>query len=172
MTGNPIVLVVAAAIMCAILGGVNLLSKIYSFDGIKDKTVGHGQHGTARWASRKEIRQTYQHIPFTPERWRKQAAKGEDPTADGKPLPQGIVVGCTGGKKNTTAMVDTGDVHVLMIGAAGVGKTAFWLYPCIEYPHRCQYQRNTECCCRYAACSRQSPPCPISAPGFHHGGSR
>lgn len=30
-------------------------------------------------------------------------------------------------------MVDTGDVHVLMIGAAGVGKTAFWLYPCIEY---------------------------------------
>ena len=43
---------------------------------------------------------------------------------------RGIVVGCTG---NTTAMVDTGDVHVLMIGAAGVGKTAFWLYPCIEY---------------------------------------
>lgn len=33
----------------------------------------------------------------------------------------------------TTAMVDTGDVHTLMIGAAGVGKTAYWLYPCIEY---------------------------------------
>lgn len=30
-------------------------------------------------------------------------------------------------------MVDTGDVHALMIGAAGVSKTAFWLYPCIEY---------------------------------------
>ena len=45
-------------------------------------------------------------------------------------LPQGIIVGCEG---NTTALVDTGDVHVLMIGAAGVGKTAFWLYPCIEY---------------------------------------
>ncbi len=52
---------------------------------------------------------------------------------------------CSGKKKNkkvitraepvstTTAMVDTGDVHALMIGAAGVGKTAFWLYPCIEY---------------------------------------
>lgn len=52
------------------------------------------------------------------------------PTVNGKPLPQGIVVGCTG---NTTALVDTGDVHVLMIGAAGVGKTAYWLYPCIEY---------------------------------------
>lgn len=47
-----------------------------------------------------------------------------------EPLPQGIVVGCTG---NTTAMIDTGDVHALMIGAAGVGKTAYWLYPCIEY---------------------------------------
>ncbi len=130
MTGNPILLVVVAAVMFAILGGVTLLSHVYSLNGIKSKTVGHGQHGTARWASKSEIRQTYQHIPFTPEKWRKQAAKGEAPTADGKPLPQGIVVGCTG---NTTAMVDTGDVHVLMIGAAGVGKTAFWLYPCIEY---------------------------------------
>lgn len=37
------------------------------------------------------------------------------------------------GRKNTTAMIDTGDVHALMIGAAGVGKTAYWLYPCIEY---------------------------------------
>ena len=29
--------------------------------------------------------------------------------------------------------MDTGDVHAMMIGAAGVGKTAYWLYPCIEY---------------------------------------
>lgn len=78
-----------------------------------------------------EIKKTYRHIPFTPERWRKQAKHGEKPTtADGAELPQGIIVGCTG---NTTAMVDTGDVHALMIGAAGVGKTAYWLYPCIEY---------------------------------------
>ena len=45
-------------------------------------------------------------------------------------LPQGIVVGCTW---NKTVLIETGDVHVLMIGAAGVGKTTFWLYPCIEY---------------------------------------
>ena len=131
MTGNPVLLVVVAAVMFAVLGGVTLLSHVYSLNGIKSKTVGHGQHGTARWATKAEIRKIYKHIPFTPERWRKQAAKGDTPTTtNGKPLPQGIVVGCTG---NTTAMVDTGDVHVLMIGAAGVGKTAFWLYPCIEY---------------------------------------
>ena len=131
MTGNPLLLVIVAGIMFAVLGGVTLLSHIYSLNGIKSKTVGDGQHGTARWATKAEIKKIYKHVPFDPQRWRKQAAKGQTPTGDdGKPLPQGIVVGCTG---NTTAMVDTGDVHALMIGAAGVGKTAFWLYPCIEY---------------------------------------
>ena len=42
-------------------------------------------------------------------------------------------MGCKSGKTGTTALVDTGDAHAVMIGAAGVGKTAFWLYPCIEY---------------------------------------
>lgn len=131
MTGNPLLLVIVAGIMFAVLGGVTLLSHIYSLNGIKSKTVGDGQHGTARWATKAEIKKIYKHVPFDPQRWRKQASKGQTPTGDdGKPLPQGIVVGCTG---NTTAMVDTGDVHALMIGAAGVGKTAFWLYPCIEY---------------------------------------
>ena len=131
--------------MFAVLGGVTLLSHIYSLNSIKSRTVGDGQHGTARWATKREIRKTYKHIPFTPDKWRKQAKNGQEPTAsvvhlrppfskkdktEEVSLPQGIVVGCTG---NTTAMIDTGDVHALMIGAAGVGKTAYWLYPCIEY---------------------------------------
>ena len=124
-------LVLVGAVMFAVLGGVTLLAHIYSLNNIKSRTVGDGLHGTARWATKHEIRKTYRHIPFTPERWREQAKHGEKPTtADGAELPQGIIVGCTG---NTTAMVDTGDVHALMIGAAGVGKTAYWLYPCIEY---------------------------------------
>lgn len=124
-------LVLIGAVMFAVLGGVTLLAHIYSLNNIKSRTVGDGQHGTARWATKHEIRKTYRHIPFTPERWREQAKRGEKPTTiEGAELPQGIIVGCTG---NTTAMVDTGDVHALMIGAAGVGKTAYWLYPCIEY---------------------------------------
>lgn len=131
MTGNTIMLIIVAAVMFCILGGITLLAHIYNLNNIKSKTVGDGQHGTARWATKGEIRKAYRHIPFTPRKWRQQAKKGLEPTgADGKPLPQGIVVGCTG---NTTALVDIGDVHVLMIGAAGVGKTACWLYPCIEY---------------------------------------
>lgn len=142
-------LILIAAVMFCVLGGITLLSHIYNLNNIKSKTVGDGQHGTARWAAKSEIRKTYRHIPFTPEKWRKQAEKGQIPTAvhiarkklfrkkrnypAEEALPQGIVVGCSGGKLGTAALVDTGDVHVLMIGAAGVGKTAYWLYPCIEY---------------------------------------
>ena len=142
-------LVLVGAVMFAVLGGVTLLAHIYNLNNIKSKTVGDGQHGTARWATKSEIRKTYRHIPFTPEKWRKQAEKGKTPTASRivkkrffrkkkiepleEVLPQGIVVGCSGSKFGTTALIDTGDVHVLMIGAAGVGKTAYWLYPCIEY---------------------------------------
>jgi len=93
---------------------------------IKSKTVGDGQHGTARWATQKEIRSTYRHIAYTPEMWRR-----------GEHLPQteaqGLVVGCVTAGKKTTALVDSGDVHCLMIGAAGVGKTANFLYPNLEY---------------------------------------
>lgn len=146
MSGNINLLIFVGAIMFAVLGGVTLLAYIYSLNNIKSRTVGDGQHGTARWASKREIQKTYKHIPFTPDKWRRQAGKGKTPTVSRivkkrlfrrknqkeKPeeaLPQGIVVECTG---NTTAMIDTGDVHALMMVRPGVGKTAYWLYPCIE----------------------------------------
>lgn len=140
MSGITILIIAAAAMACT-LGGVSLLAHVYTLNNIKSKTVGDGQHGSARWATKSEIKRVYRHIPFTPDKWRKQAKNGVKPTYTGgkrkktreEELPQGIIVGCKGGKKNTTAMVDTGDVHALMIGAAGVGKTAYWLYPCIEY---------------------------------------
>ena len=140
MSGVTILIIAAAAMACT-LGGVSLMAHVYTLNNIKSKTVGDGQHGSARWATKSEIKRVYRHIPFTPDKWRAQAKNGVKPTYTGgkrkktreEELPQGIIVGCKGGKKNTTAMVDTGDVHALMIGAAGVGKTAYWLYPCIEY---------------------------------------
>lgn len=133
--GNPAGLIIVAAVMFCVLGLISLLAHIYNLNNIKAKTVGDGQHGTARFASKEEIKKTYKHIPFEPQKWREQAKSGETPTTfDGKPLPQGIVVGCKGkGKNNTTALIDDQDVHALMIGAAGVGKTAYFLYPNIEY---------------------------------------
>lgn len=131
--GNVSGLILAAVVMFTVLGLISLLAHIYNLNNIKSKTVGDGQHGTARFADKREIRKTYKQVPFTPKRWRKQAESGETPTTvDGKSLPQGIVVGCRG-KAETIALVDDQDVHALMIGAAGVGKTAYFLYPNIEY---------------------------------------
>lgn len=113
---------VLAVFFIAFLVIVNLLDN-RNINGIKAKTVGDGQHGTARWATKSEIKNTFSFLPFEPEKWR----KGEN-----LPTVQGTIVGCRGGK-NTTAIVDTGDVHTLLIGAAGVGKTAFFLYQNIEF---------------------------------------
>ena len=45
--------------LLAFLLVVSFLSKNYSLNSFKNKTVGDGQHGTARWATPKEIHTTY-----------------------------------------------------------------------------------------------------------------
>jgi len=72
-------LIFVGAVMTCILGGITVVAHIYNLNSIKSKTVGDGQHGTARWATKPEIRKTYKHIPFTPEKWRKQAENGQTP---------------------------------------------------------------------------------------------
>ena len=112
------------------VGGLLLLlaaltsSNRYSLDRIKAKTVGDGQHGTARWATPKEIRDTFTHVPFQVEAWR---------NGKNRPKVQGLVLGSAVRKKQVIALVDSDDIHCLMIGASGVGKTAFFLYPNLEY---------------------------------------
>ena len=157
--------------LLAFLLVVSFLSKNYSLNNFKSKTVGDGQHGTARWATPREISKTYRTVPFRPRRWR----KGED-----LPTEQGLVLGSVGGRNHKSeggfllktsrklleklrrpvegkrktkkkskalskvkkmieeqrdirALVDSDDVHCLMIGASGVGKTEFFLYPNLEY---------------------------------------
>ena len=125
MPGNVWTLVAVVSIMSLALGAIMFLSQHYTLDGIKSKTVGDGQHGTARWATKVEIVKTYRHVPFRPALWRK-----------GEKLPkehQGLVLGSTGKPNEVTALVDCDDIHCLMIGASGIGKTAFFLYPNLEY---------------------------------------
>lgn len=125
---NITALIIAATVMFCVLSGVTLLAHIYNLNNIKSKTVGDGQHGTARFSTKAEIRRIYKQIPFTPEEWRKKAKKHALPD-----LPQGIIVGCRNKGGETVAMVDDADVHCMMVGAAGCGKTAYWLYPNLEY---------------------------------------
>ena len=131
MEGIPMLILSVGGIIL-MLFFVTYASQRHNLNSIKDKTVGNGQHGTARWATQQEVRRTYHHVPFTPEQWRLEAREGKQPTANGKPLPQGIILGSKG-LKTTIALVDSDDVHVLMIGASGVGKTAYFLYPNLEY---------------------------------------
>lgn len=118
-------LITVAAIMGGVFILISSLSYLYSLRQIKNKTAGNGQHGTARWASSREIHKTYKVVPFEPKTWRRDEKR--------RPTEQGIIVGCESRGNETLALVDSGDVHCMMIGAAGVGKTAFWLYPNIEY---------------------------------------
>mgnify|MGYP000099133163 FL=1 len=151
----PLILLGGGAFL--LIGAAVHFTGVGSLNNIKSKTVGDGQHGTARWATKQEIQKTYRHIPFRPDLWR----RGED-----LPTAQGLVLGCVGGRglkkpgklaekvrslwrgkgaprrkrpkqkptaKPLWAIVDVDDIHCLMIGASGVGKTAFFLYPNLEY---------------------------------------
>ena len=78
-------LILVAAIMGGIFVLISALAYMYSMREIKSRTVGDGQHGTARWATRGEVKDVCRHINFTPKEWR------ENP--DSRPKEQGIVVG-------------------------------------------------------------------------------
>ena len=60
---QTILLILLAGGMLLVIAAATHFSGQGSLDNIKSKTVGDGQHGTARWATKKEIQQTYQHIP-------------------------------------------------------------------------------------------------------------
>ena len=124
MNNDTWMLILLLAVVFGALAAITTFSGRGSLDSIKSKTVGDGQHGTARWATPGEIKKTFRSVPFQTALWRK-----------GERLPgaQGLVLGCTGKKGQLTALVDSDDIHCLMIGASGVGKTAFFLYPNLEY---------------------------------------
>ena len=124
MPNNVLNLILPVSVMICVMAAILFFSHHYTLDGIKSKTVGDGQHGTARWATKKEIRRIFKHVPFQTKLWR----AGKD-----RPKEQGLVLGSTGKKGQVVAMVDSDDIHCLMIGASGIGKTAFFLYPNLEY---------------------------------------
>ena len=50
---NIAALVTVAAVMFAVLGAITLIAHIYNLNNIESKTVGDGQHGTARWQTKR-----------------------------------------------------------------------------------------------------------------------
>ena len=84
MTDNLWILFAAAGVMVAVIVTLSLLGDHYTLNNIKSKTVGDGQHGTARWATDAEIRKTYALVPFQAASWRKGLHR---------PEVQGLVLG-------------------------------------------------------------------------------
>lgn len=121
---EQLVYILPAGLFFTLLLGIVFFGDQYSLDRIKSKQVGNGQYGTARFASEKEIHDAFISVQYQAKEWRK-----------GKNLPtaQGILVGSHWNHNKVTAYIDESDVHMLMIGAAGVGKTANFLYPNLEY---------------------------------------
>lgn len=124
MTESQMIILIAGGCLFLLLVLIVAVGDHSSLKSIKRKEVGNGQHGTARFATASEIHKTYVHIPYAPRLWRQ-----------GKNLPteQGLIVGCRESGTGMTALLDNSDIHTLMIGASGVGKTANFLYPNIEY---------------------------------------
>lgn len=124
MSHDQIIFIGMGVLFFIVIGIAVYFGNNYNLDNIKAKEVGNGQYGNSRFASQKEINETFSKIYFDPQNWRK-----------GKYLPnsQGIVIGSQVKGKQTYCYVDKADVHLLMIGAAGVGKTAHFLYPNLEY---------------------------------------
>lgn len=124
MTLSQILLLVIGGGLFLVIALIIAIGDGGSLKSFKNKPVGNGQHGTARFATKSEITKTYTQIPYTPDLWR----NGEQlPTVDG------LIIGCNENVGQMTALVDDSDIHTLMIGASGVGKTANFLYPNIEY---------------------------------------
>ena len=52
-SSNVAMFIGVGAVMLLVIGGLSTLSHMYTLNGIKSRTVGDGQHGTARWATKK-----------------------------------------------------------------------------------------------------------------------
>lgn len=111
---------------------IESLSERTNLNGIKGRTVGDGQHGSARFLTKKELHTVYIRVPYTPKAWRSAAKRGKEIR-----LPEGILLSCEKRGKKIFALLDSSDVHTMMVGAAGCGKTAYWLYPNLEYACAC-----------------------------------
>ena len=109
-----------------------------------------GPLGDAKFATEKELDKQYKTIDFDPEKWR--VDENSRPTEPGYLLGNWHVGGkvvnrrgipkyidkngkYTGGK--VKARVFTDDQHAMLVASSGAGKSAFFLYPSIEYALAC-----------------------------------
>lgn len=65
MPSSVITLIIVAGSMFALFIIISTVGNYYSLNRIKNKTVGQGQHGTARWATKKEVKKHTNELIFS-----------------------------------------------------------------------------------------------------------
>ena len=85
MTSSQVLLLIIGGGLFLVIALIIAIGDGGSLKSFKNKPVGNGQHGTARFATKNEIAKTYKQIPYTPQLWR-----------NGEQLPKvdGLIVGC------------------------------------------------------------------------------
>ena len=64
-----LLIIILAVVFVVFLVIVNVLD-LNSLNGIQSKTIGNGQHGTARFATKREVNRAFSSLLFEPEEWR------------------------------------------------------------------------------------------------------
>ncbi len=110
-------LLIVAGLGFAVIGGLAMLSATTTLGNIKSRPLATVAALLAGQQS--EYAKPLRLLPFEVASWR-----------EGRTCPQSKDLYSAAGKKGkVTALVDSDDIHCLMIGASGVGKTAYFLYP-------------------------------------------
>ncbi len=65
MPSGIVTLIIVTGSMLALFVIITTVGNNYSLNQIKNKTVGQGQHGTARWATKKESRELTSKLIFS-----------------------------------------------------------------------------------------------------------
>lgn len=128
MKPTQIVLLVLLGLGILTLAVFSEWNKRYSLNSIKRKTVGDGQYGTARMATKAEIAANTIRVPYKPASWRQGVSR---------PTAAGIVVHLEQQGKQLIATVDPNDSHTLIVAGTGGGKTTTFMIPNIEYALAC-----------------------------------
>ena len=81
---------------------------------VKDRTVGDGQYGTARWINEREKEDQFERVVYDPKKWRSGKRKN---------LKQGLIWGMDKNFNRRIALLDTSDSNSVLVGPSGIGKT-------------------------------------------------
>lgn len=65
MPSGIVTLIIVTGSMLALFVIITTVGNNYSLDRIKNKTVGQGQHGTARWATKRKSRELTSKLIFS-----------------------------------------------------------------------------------------------------------